>query len=267
MVFSLALTGCVGVIVGGFIWEQRASTMALAWSDDGTRVAGADAQYEITANADPPFIPGRVRSERYRIFTRNLDGTDTQYLGPEREGRLEQAFYMKSAGYLLAKEHAADSSAVRFLKWPMTGGEPEIIWQLNRVDYDQFVRLLPSRDGRLLAQCRLSPERIREGKVTVLITLLDAATLKPVREAVVPMRCESESSLDVQWLADGRLRVTCYVQRDAAVVAADGSVMRVPVPREIGAATSSGALNAQGQYLYGFKPDGSVDAFGGGDGN
>jgi hypothetical protein len=76
----LLLTGCVGTIVCGFIWEKREGTGSLVWSDDGTRVARVDTSFEITANADPPLIPGRVRNSEYHIFTRNLDGSAKQSL-------------------------------------------------------------------------------------------------------------------------------------------------------------------------------------------
>lgn len=267
LLLPLLLTGCVGVIVGGFIWETREFTGALVWSDDGQRVAGIHASYEITVNADPPIIPGRVRNARYQLFICDLNGSGKQVLGSERVGRLESAFYMKQAGYVLGKEHLDETGTMQFLKWSLTGGEPQVLWRLDRPQYDAFIRLVPSRDGKVLAQCRLSAEGVRDGKVTVLISLLNAATLTSQAEAAVPMRCDSESSLDIQWLPDGRLRVTCFVQRDAAVVAADGSVTRVPVPRELGQATSSSQINARGQFLQGFKPDGSVDTFGGGNGN
>jgi len=266
LLLPLLLTGCVGTIVGGFIWEKREGTGPLVWSDDGTRVAGVVTSVKITANANPPLIPGRVRNSEYHIFIRHLDGSAKQLLGSRRKGRLESAFYMKRVGYVLGKEHLDETGAVRFLKWPLDGGEPEIVWQLERPPYDAFIRYVPSRDGKVIAQCRLSAEGIRDGKVTVLVTLLDAASLKPRAEAVVPMRCDSESSLDVQWVSEGELRVTCFVQRDAAVVAPDGKVSRVPVPLVLGQATSSSQINARGQFLQGFKPDGSVDTFGG-DGN
>ena len=267
LLLPLLLTGCVGVIVGGFIWETRESTGTVVWSDDGQRVAGIHTSFEITVNADPPIIPGRVRNARYQLFTCDLKGSGKKVLGSERAGRLESAFYMKQAGYVLGKEHWDESGAVQFLKWPLRGREPKVLWRLDRPQYDAFIRLVPSRDGKVLAQCRLSAGGLRDGKATVLVSLLDAATFKPRAEAVVPMRCDSEPSLDVQWLPDGRLRITCFVQRDAAMVAADGSVTRVPVPREVGQATSSSQINARGQFLQGFRPDGSVDTFGGGGGN
>ena len=267
LLLPLLLTGCVGVIVGGFIWETRESTGTVVWSDDGQRVAGIHTSFEITVNADPPIIPGRVRNARYQLFTCDLKGSGKKVLGSERVGRLESALYMKQAGYVLGKENLDESGAVQFLKWPLTGGEPKVLWRLDRPQYDAFIRLVPSRDGKVLAQCRLSADGLRDGKATVLVSLLDAATFKPRAEAVVPMRCDSEPSLDVQWLPDGRLRITCFVQRDAAVVATDGSVTHVPVPRELGQATSSSQINARGQFLQGFRPDGSVDTFGGGGGN
>ena len=210
LLLPLLLTGCVGVIVGGFIWETRESTGTVVWSDDGQRVAGIHTSFEITVNADPPIIPGRVRNARYQLFTCDLKGSGKKVLGSERAGRLESAFYMKQAGYVLGKEHWDESGAVQFLKWPLRGREPKVLWRLDRPQYDAFIRLVPSRDGKVLAQCRLSAGGLRDGKATVLVSLLDAATFKPRAEAVVPMRCDSEPSLDVQWLPDGRLRITCF---------------------------------------------------------
>ncbi len=253
------LAGCV--IVGGFIWEKRTYTGVLAWSDDGMRVLGAEMQHEQTANADPPIISGRARNYRYQLFIRNPDGSGTQYVGAERAGNLAEAFYMKQAGYVLAREHTAFREITRFVQFNLANGAAHVVWEIREPTYDGFHRLVPSRDGRVLAQCRLSEIGIVDAKATVLVTLLNAQSLQPLRTVRVPMRCESPSGLEVQWLPDGRLRVTCYAQRDAAIVAPDGIVQRAPVPREIGPATSGTQRNAKGQVLNGFKPDGSVDVW------
>lgn len=223
--------------------ESRVEQLAQAvWSDNGQSQAVVIQRFDQTSTSPLDGSTAIKQNLTHQIYVQQANGTGRQAVANEFQGEnARELYYMQDAGYIIGSwVDAADpqNPVIRYYKLGLDG-------KVKRLTDKPDMKILPSPDGRVLAELTLYPATCSNpgGNCPVEVHFLDAQTLEPLTKKI-SLRFDGPAQPAWSWLPNG----TFVVQAQKAFLLTPGSETssETALLTCLNPATSSSAHQTQG---------------------
>jgi hypothetical protein len=194
-----------------YSWEPVSYDTHAVWADDNSELAIGTTFFEQRESLEPLMGATEKRHFAYQLFLVKPDGRKRRSISARLPNQLENLYYMKKAGYLLAESYVAMTAAKQLYKIDLQGNATLIASILPLPEdecvensFDNFFSpdinvtlmptVIPSPDGQLIAHAY----RADCHKVTV--TFYSPDTLTILDKQIVTV---TAGNYAVTWRKDG----------------------------------------------------------------
>ena len=175
-VFSLVLGGCPsGDERPNSSTSNYVEDRGHVFSDDDSSIAFVEYSYDVTTSGVAPYQSRVYSNRKYQVKVANASGADVKSVGPSVDGQAPSLFFMKSAGYMLARETTDAAHIVKQLDLE-SGSISELTRDGVQPCDDNIFNAIPSPQGDIIAVTRwdeTSGCAVGE-EIRVSVELLDA---------------------------------------------------------------------------------------------